>query len=130
MRAGRQLKPRLEVALGDWIEARDGWYVSSGAPQSGRIGRRLRDIGYGYQLWSASVGNHQLGYAAGLSGQLIALLDELDIIIVTTADPFCKIHGSQARKHEKAVFNLAGEFIESLPSDWRAGQSACWPGMG
>jgi hypothetical protein len=35
--------------------------VSTGAPQSGKMGRYFRDIGYGYQWWSARVGDHQSG---------------------------------------------------------------------
>ena len=80
-----------------------------------KIGRYFRDIGYGYQWWSAAVGDHQVSYAAGHGGQLIVLLDDLDMVIVTTSDPFYLVHTSQSWKNEKACFNLVGEFIESLP---------------
>jgi CubicO group peptidase (beta-lactamase class C family) len=109
-----------QVISADWVHDSLQTYsqnVSSGAPQSGKIGRYFRDIGYGYQWWSASVGDHDFNYAAGHGGQLIVLLDELDTIVITTADPFYKIHGSQAWKHEKAVFNLVGGFINSLPRE-------------
>jgi predicted NUDIX family NTP pyrophosphohydrolase len=48
---------------------------------------------------------------------LIVLLDDLDIILVTTAAPFWKQHDDQAWKHERAVINLVGKFIKSLPKE-------------
>ena len=44
-------------------------------------------------------------------------LHELDMIVVTTADPFWQQHDGQSWKHEKAIINLVGEFINSLPSE-------------
>jgi len=89
--------------------------VSSGAPSSGRIGRHFRDIGYGYQWWTARIGDHHVSYAAGHGGQLIVLLAEYDLVIVTTAYPFWLEHNTESWKHEKACFDLVGEFIDSLP---------------
>jgi len=80
-------------------------------------GLSFRDIGYGYQWWSARVGDHHFDYAAGHGGQLIVLLDELDMIIVVTAYPFYLQHDDESWKHELANINLVGEFIESLPSE-------------
>jgi CubicO group peptidase (beta-lactamase class C family) len=89
--------------------------VSSGAPSSGRIGRYFRDVGYGYQWWTARIGDHHVAYAAGHGGQLIVLLDAYDLVIVTTAYPFWLEHNAESWKHEKACFNLVGRFIDSLP---------------
>jgi CubicO group peptidase (beta-lactamase class C family) len=89
--------------------------ANSGAPRAGRIGRYFSDVGYGYQWWSARVGEHHLNYAAGHGGQLIILLDDLDMVIVVTSEPFYLVHDSEAWKHEQANFNLVGKFIESLP---------------
>jgi len=89
--------------------------VSSGAPSSGRIGRYFRDIGYGYQWWSARIGDHHVDYAAGHGGQLIVLLEALDMLIVTTAYPFWLEHTDESWTHEKACFNLVGRFVDSLP---------------
>jgi len=101
----------------DWVDDSLTAYsasVSSGAPSSGRIGRYFRDIGYGYQWWSARIGDHYVDYAAGHGGQLIVLLEALDMVIVTTAYPFWKEHTGESWKHEKACFNLVGKFIDSL----------------
>jgi hypothetical protein len=72
-------------------------------------------MGYGYQWWSARVGDHHLDYAAGHGGQLIILLDDLDMVIVVTSAPFYLQHDAEAWKHEQANFNLVGKFIASLP---------------
>jgi CubicO group peptidase (beta-lactamase class C family) len=75
----------------------------------------ITDIGYGYQWWSARAGEHQFDFAWGHGGQLIVLLDELDMVIVVTADPFYLQHDDESWNHESANINLVGEFIESLP---------------
>jgi hypothetical protein len=47
-------------------------------------------------------------------GQLIVLLDELDLLIVVTAYPFWLEHNNKSWNHEKAIIKLAGKFIHSL----------------
>jgi hypothetical protein len=66
---------------------------------------------------SARVGEHYVYFAWGHGGQLIVLVDQLDMVIVTTADPFYQQHDGQSWKHEKATINLVGKFIESLPTE-------------
>jgi len=90
--------------------------VNSGGIISGKVGRYVRDIGYGYHWWSASAVDHRFDFAWGHGGQFIILLDELDMVIVVTSDPFYLVHNSQAWKHEKANLNLVGKFIRSLPN--------------
>ncbi len=82
-------------------------------------GRSLvfKDLGYGYGWWTATVGEHEFSFAWGHGGQLIVLLDELDMVIVTTADPFFGEHSGDSWTHEKAIMNLIGRFVESLPDE-------------
>lgn len=80
-------------------------------------GLSINDIGYGYQWWSARAGEHHFDFAWGHGGQLIVLLDELDMVIVVTSYPFWKEHTDESWKHELANVNLVGEFIKSLPSE-------------
>jgi len=82
---------------------------------SSKLGRYFRDIGYGYQWWSARVGEHYFDFAWGHGGQLIVLLDEFDMIIVTTADPLHHLPEGKGWKHEGAIIDLVGKFIKSLP---------------
>jgi CubicO group peptidase (beta-lactamase class C family) len=80
-----------------------------------RLGRYFRDVGYGYQWWSARVGDHHVDFAWGHGGQLIVLVDAFDMVIVTTAYPFYLEHNDQSWKHEKATIDLVGRFVDSLP---------------
>jgi CubicO group peptidase (beta-lactamase class C family) len=77
----------------------------------------FRDLGYGYQWWSGRVGDRYFNYASGHGGQLIVLLDELDMIIVTVSDPFWQQHDDQSWAHESAIIELIGRFISSLPEE-------------
>ncbi|NOY58375.1 MAG: serine hydrolase [Calditrichaeota bacterium] len=104
----------------DWVRASLKTYsedINFTGILSSKLGDYFRDIGYGYQWWSARVGDHRFNYAWGHGGQLIILLDELDMIIVTTADPLNNISGDEAWKHEGAIINLVGKFIKSLPKE-------------
>jgi len=80
-------------------------------------GLSISDIGYGYQWWSARVGEHHFDFAWGHGGQLIVLVDEFNMVIVVTAYPFYLEHTSESWKHELANVNLMGKFIKSLPSE-------------
>lgn len=84
---------------------------SEGLPSPGYFS----DRGYGYQWWSARVGERYFNYAAGHGGQLIVLLDELDMVIVTASNPFWQQHDDESWKQESAIIKLVGEFIKSLP---------------
>lgn len=77
----------------------------------------FRDIGYGYQWWSATAGEHQVNFAWGHGGQLIVLVDDFDMVIVTTSYPFWLEHNDQSWKHEKAIITMVSEFVNSLPSE-------------
>ena len=90
--------------MGEWLTSRYGYF---------------RDIGYGYQWWSARVGDHHFNYASGHGGNYIILLDELDMLIVTTADPLygSDLAGEGGWKYEGAINNLVGKFIKSLPRE-------------
>ena len=48
-------------------------------------------------------------------GQLIFVVDELDMAIVTTADLLYGETGYGPWKHEKEIINLVTVFIASLP---------------
>jgi CubicO group peptidase (beta-lactamase class C family) len=80
-------------------------------------GPYLRDVGYGYQWWSARVGDHRFNFAWGHGGNLIILLYEFDMIVVTAANPLHELPGEAGWKHEGAIINLVGKFINSLPKE-------------
>jgi CubicO group peptidase (beta-lactamase class C family) len=109
-----------QVVPADWVHDSLQRYsedinVTGGFPAN--WGLSFRDVGYGYQWWSARVGEHHFNLAWGHGGQLIVLLDEFDMVIVVTSDPFWLQHDAESWKHELANVNLVGEFIRSLPSE-------------
>ncbi len=108
-----------QVLPANWIKASLDRYsegIVRGDDATSKLGRYFSDIGYGYQWWSATVGEHHFDYAAGHGGQLIVLLDELDMIIVTTADPLYELPAEEGWQFEGAIVDLVGRFIESLPA--------------
>lgn len=110
---GRQVVPA------DWVAESLRPYsrrFDSGGVHDGRVGRYHRDVGYGYQWWSARAGAHRFDYAWGHGGQFIVLLDDLDMVIVLTSEPFYVQHDAESWRSELANLNLVGRFIESLPT--------------
>ncbi|MCG2589405.1 serine hydrolase [Rhodohalobacter sulfatireducens] len=88
--------------------------VNSAGIRNGSVGRYLKNIGYGYQWWSAAVDDYRFNLAWGHGGQFIFLLDEYDMVVVVTSDPFFGQHDDEAWKHERSNINLVGKFIQSL----------------
>jgi CubicO group peptidase (beta-lactamase class C family) len=109
-----------QVISAGWVReslqsySKDAWVTKD---KLNKVGRYLRNLGYGYQWWSARVGGHHLDFAWGHGGQLIVLLDALEMVIVVTADPFYLQHDGRSWKHEQANINLVGKFIKSLPGE-------------
>lgn len=81
-----------------------------------QLGRYFRHLGYGYFWWSAEVGEHRFNYAWGHGGNLIVLLPDLDMVIVTTADILPGLEGEESWKKEGAIIDLVGEYISTLPT--------------
>jgi CubicO group peptidase (beta-lactamase class C family) len=80
-----------------------------------RVGRNFQDIGYGYQWWSVTAGEHHYNLAWGHGGQQIALVDDYNMVIVVKADPLFGQHGDAPWRREKENLNLVADFIASLP---------------
>lgn len=99
-----------QIVPSDWVHASLQTY-SEGA--YGNI-EDFRSLGYGYQWWSAQIGNYDVNFAWGHGGQLIVLVDDLNMVVVVTADPFYLDHDGDSWPHEKASFELVGRFIDSL----------------
>lgn len=72
---------------------------------------------YGYQWWSSRVGDHYFNYASGHGGNYIILLHDLDMVIVTIADPLHDMWDGDPWKYEGAINRLVGRFIKSLPKE-------------
>jgi CubicO group peptidase (beta-lactamase class C family) len=90
------------IKLGGWLLSRYGDFY---------------DLGYGYQWWSARVGEHHFDYACGHGANYIILLHDLNMVIVTTADPLKgpDLAGEGGWKYEGAINSVVARFIRSLP---------------
>jgi CubicO group peptidase (beta-lactamase class C family) len=104
-----------QVIPGVWVQDSLKTYSVNEAVVK-RVGD-FRNMGYGYQWWSADAGDHHVNFAWGHGGQLIVLVHDLDMVVVTTAYPFWLEHNDQSWKHESAIMTLASEFVSSLPAD-------------
>lgn len=102
-----------QVISSGWVDSSLETYSEGAYGDIGAFG----DIGYGYLWWSADVGGHPVNFAWGHGGQLIVLVHDLDMVVVVTADPFYDTYGSASWRHEKANFEMVGDFISSLPRE-------------
>jgi len=106
---GKQIVPASWVHDSLQLYSQNAWKY--------RVGSNWGDNGYGYQWWSIRAGEHRYNLAWGHGGEQIALLDDLNMVIVLTANPLHKQHGGGPWKKEKANLNLVADFVASLPSD-------------
>jgi CubicO group peptidase (beta-lactamase class C family) len=106
-REGNQIAPAAWVHDSLQTYSDDAWDY--------KVGDNFTDMGYGYQWWSARAGEHRFNFAWGHGGQQIAVVDDLDMVVVVTADPLVGQHGGGPWGHEKANLNLVGDFISTLP---------------
>ena len=104
-----------QIIPSDWVEDSLQTYSVNEAFVK-KVGD-FRDIGYGYQWWSANAGNYHVNFAWGHGGQLIVLVEDFDIVVVTTSYPFWLEHNDQSWKQEKAIITLVSEFINSLDTE-------------
>jgi CubicO group peptidase (beta-lactamase class C family) len=104
-----------QVIPSDWVQ--ESLRIYSEDAWDYRVGRNFKDIGYGYQWWSVTAGDHQYNLAWGHGGQQIVVLDEVDLVVVVKADPLFGEHGDAPWRHEKANLNLVADFIASLPKE-------------
>jgi CubicO group peptidase (beta-lactamase class C family) len=107
-----------QIVSEEWIEASLRRY-SEGIVRGWLTPRygSFRDRGYGYQWWSSRVGKHHFFAAEGHGGNYIILLPDLNLVIVTTADPLHDMWDGNSWKYEGAINRLVGRFIRSLPSE-------------
>jgi CubicO group peptidase (beta-lactamase class C family) len=102
---GRQVIPA------EWIEA--SFQIYSPTTYGREIMSEIRQLGYGYFWWSAVSGAHSYRYAWGHGGQMIAVIGDLNMVIVATAAPQWGFDNTAWQK-EKAVLELVGRLIASL----------------
>ncbi|MDX1407887.1 MAG: serine hydrolase [Saprospiraceae bacterium] len=104
----------VQVLPAGWTKASlqqysdDAWVA---VPPQNHVGRYFRELGYGYQWWSARIGDRRYNFAWGHGGQLIVLADHLDMVIVLISKPYFLEHNQEAWSHEQGNINLIGKFV-------------------
>jgi CubicO group peptidase (beta-lactamase class C family) len=104
-----------QIVPADWVQ--ESLQAYSKKTWKYRVGRNWGDNAYGYLWWSIRAGRHRYNLAWGHGGQQIALLDDLDMVVVVTVNPLHGKHGDEPWKIEKANLNLVADFIASLPGE-------------
>ena len=95
------------------------WIAQSLQPYSfdvynGRILSYFAELDYGCLWWSSRVGNTPIRFAWGHGGQLIILVHDINMVVVTTADHLPGEFGDTAWQKTKVIMELAGRFIASV----------------
>ena len=64
-----------------------------------------RDYNYGYLWWTRRMnGNRDIPFASGHGGQKIVLIPDVNVVLVTQADP--DVNASKSRKQHRAIDSL------------------------
>jgi len=103
---GRQLVPA------EWVQ--DSFDSYSGTTYNTDILNAISQLEYGYLWWSGVSGSHRFNFAWGHGGQLICVIQDLNMVIVTTATGLGGEFGQDAWRQESSVLELAGRLIALL----------------
>jgi CubicO group peptidase (beta-lactamase class C family) len=102
-----------QVVPTSWIE--NSWTPYTEGMWCCKVGNNFDRTAYGYQWWIIDAGPHTYSLARGHGGQQIAVLPEMDMVVVVTADPLYRQYGDGPWGLEKANLNLVADFIADLP---------------
>jgi CubicO group peptidase (beta-lactamase class C family) len=102
----------IQIIPENWVN--DSFKIYSEITYGYEILDSIREIKYGYLWWSGRSGEHRFNFAWGNGGQLICVLDDLNMVIVTTAEHLGIQLGDNAWAQHKRVLELVGDFITSL----------------
>jgi len=102
-----------QVVPAAWVE--ESWTPYTEGAWYYKVGDNFDRTAYGYQWWIIDAGPHTYRLAWGHGGQQIAVLPELGLVVVVTADPLYGELGDKPWALEKANLNLVADFIAGLP---------------
>ena len=103
-----------QIVPAEWVEDCLQIY-SEGTWRLAKIGRNWDNNAYGYQWWSVEAGHYRYNLAWGHGGQQIALIRDLDMMIVLLVDPLHLQWGDGPWQIEKNNLNLIADFVADLP---------------
>jgi len=95
----------------EWVER--SLTIHSASTYGREITDHISDLKYGYLWWTGTCGSRQIWFAWGYGGQMIALVDELDLVVVTSASVNYASE-DQAWPKSKAILELVGRLVKEL----------------
>ena len=109
---------QLYLSNGSWNEVQlipSEWIIStlciySPSTYGREILNNIHYLKYGYLWWSGTCGSHQIWFAWGHGGQLVVIVQDLNMVIVTTAY-VPGVFDPNAWPKTKAVMELVGGFV-------------------
>jgi CubicO group peptidase (beta-lactamase class C family) len=104
---GKQLLPAAWVRDSLAERSSDVWKYA--------VGKNFQDVGYGYQWWRIRAGEHDYNLAWGHGGQQIAIVHDLDLVVVVTAYPMIREHGPKWWRRERGLLSLVADFVAAQP---------------
>jgi CubicO group peptidase (beta-lactamase class C family) len=102
----------MQLVPAEWVQ--DSFESYSATTYNTDILNAISQLEYGYLWWSGVAGSHRFNFAWGHGGQLICVIQDLDMVIVTTATGLGGQFGPAAWRQESQVLELAGRLIASL----------------
>ena len=111
---GTQIIPEEWVAASLTPYSFDAYGAAISRPGSGKILTSFDLLDYGYLWWSSKCGRHPVQWAWGHGGNLIVLVPDLNMVVVTSADNLPGQFGQASWTKEKAIMEMAGGFITAL----------------
>ena len=102
----------MQLVSAEWVQ--DSFESYSGTTYNTDILNAISQLEYGYLWWSGVSGSHRFNFAWGHGGQLICVIRDLNMVIVTTATGLGGQFGQDAWRQESAVLELVGRLIALL----------------
>jgi CubicO group peptidase (beta-lactamase class C family) len=102
----------MQLVPAEWVQ--DSFESYSGTTYNTDILNAISQLEYGYLWWSGVAGSHRFNFAWGHGGQMICVIQDLDMVIVTTAEGLGGQFGEDAWRQESRVLELVGRLIASL----------------
>jgi CubicO group peptidase (beta-lactamase class C family) len=101
----------IQLIPSEWVER--SLTIYSTTTYGREIINHISDLKYGYLWWTGTSGSRQIWFAWGYGGQMIALVEELDMVIVTSASVNYASE-DDAWPKSKAVMELVGRLVKEL----------------
>ncbi len=95
----------------DWVDR--SLSVYSDTTYGREILTHISELKYGYLWWSGTSGDHQIWFAWGHGGQMVAVVRDLNMVVVATAK-YPPLFDEDAWPQSKSVMELVGRFITHL----------------